>query len=76
MYKRTYIKGDFIGQSYYVKMSIEPDGSLYTTSSELGANLVDGNFGPVYSYQYYLTASDEDTKTFEEKVFGTYTICP
>ena len=75
VYKRTYIKGDFMDQSYYVKMSIEPDGSLYTATSELGANLVDGDFGPAQYYQYYLAASDEDTKTFEELVFGTYTIC-
>ena len=76
VYKRTYIKGDFMGQSYYIKMSIEPDGSLYTTTSELGANLVDGDFGTAQYYQDYLPASDEDTKTFEELVFGTYTICP
>ena len=62
-----------MGQSYYIKMSIEPDGSSYTNTSELGANLVDGDFGTA---QYYLPASDEDTKTFEELVFGIYTICP
>ena len=76
VYKRTYIKGDFMGQSYYIKMSIEPDGCSYTNTSELGANLVDGDFGTAQYYQYYLPASDEDTKTFEELVFGIYTICP
>ena len=76
IYKRTWLKGENVGQSYYVKFIIEPDGSLYSTVSELGASLVDGNFGPFRIYEYYLPASDEDTKTFEELVLGTYTICP
>ena len=65
-----------MGQSYYVKFIIEQDGSLYSTVSELGASLIDGDFGPVEFFRYYLPASDEDTKTFEELVLGTYTICP
>ena len=76
IYKRTYLKGENVGKSYYVKMSIEPDGSLLSIVSELGASLVDGDFGPVGFFQYYLPASNEDTKTFEELVLGTYTICP
>tara|TARA_B110000114_G_scaffold36001_1_gene37437 strand:+ start:282 stop:731 length:450 start_codon:yes stop_codon:yes gene_type:complete len=76
IYKRTYLKGENVGKSYYVKMSIEPDGSLLSIVSELGASLVDGDFGPVGFFQYHLPASNEDTKTFEELVLGTYTICP
>ena len=76
IYKRTWLKGENVGLNYYVKFIIAPDGSLYSTVSELGASLVDGGFGPFRSYKYYLPASDEDTKTLDESVLGTYTICP
>ena len=76
IYKRTYLKGEKVGQSYYVKLIIESNGSLYSSVSELGASLVDGDFGPVQFYEYYIPATDERKKTYEELVLGTYTICP